>query len=304
MKRLAIIFAVILVLGLSLTVGAMVAGAVPNAVITEEGIIFGTRSDSEPGEEVVDRISTDVEAIDIELDYTAEARLVSGDDYSVSYNSKYVESFVDGTQLVVKSKQQHGKYFNFGFLGSDFFSDDNNHSVIITIPKDKMPSEVSIDVSAGNIHIEDIIAESYDIDCSFGNIFMEGIKAETLNIDSNSGNSEVENSDIGVLDISNNFGTVSLDDLELASLWVMVNSGDLSTDKIALKQQAKIKMDLGSATLNFVGDEEDYKATVNIDFGSFEFNSNEIGAPTVVGHGDIPIELELSSGEAEINFVD
>lgn len=196
----------------------------------------------------------------IKVDLSTEnLKIVYGDSYHLYYkvesDRKINAEVVDNTlKIWVKGDSIVG----FSTL------DCGDQEIVITVPKDTKLENLRLDLSTGDIVLEDIDAKSLVASISTGDIRLESNKIDDLNILTSTGGVQFENLEIGSADIE-------------------VSTGDVKGN--LLKKLSDYNIDI-------------YTSTGDIVINQMEIEDSE----NYKQKGDIPLTINSSTGDVELYF--
>lgn len=196
----------------------------------------------------------------IKVDLSTEnLKIVYGDSYHLYYkvesDRKINAEVVDNTlKIWVKGDSIVG----FSTL------DCGDQEIVITVPKDTKLENLRLDLSTGDIVLEDIDAKSLVASISTGDIRLESNKIDDLNILTSTGGVQFENLEIGSADIE-------------------VSTGDVKGN--LLKKLSDYNIDIHTSTGDIVIDQMEIEDAHNYR-----------------QEGDIPLTVDSSTGDVELYF--
>lgn len=139
--------------------------------------------------------------------------------------------------------------------------------MVVYLPKDKVYSDVLIDVGAGNLETDVLPGENVVVDAGMGNVVIDGIEVSSLNISVGMGNVEIE-------------GTVNGD--------VVIECG------------------MGQVTMDLTGNANEFNYELDCGIGALDvedvFSIAGIGEQTVNNGAEKEIEVSVGMGAVEVNF--
>ena len=179
----------------------------------------------------------------MDIDF-AEISIKTGDEFSVHYSvPEALEPKVElknGT-LEVKSPSSNNINFNFGNVKFDNF-------IIITIPEDSELARISMDVDAGDIHLDDLNVSKFQITVDAGNVQLDNITSNRMEIEADADNIEIRKSDIEDLNIEVDAGNVELYDSTVGTFIAEVDAGNIESHDCTI-DGGRCDTDLGNISL-------------------------------------------------------
>ena len=270
-----------LIKAFALFLAAIIIISVFSAIVGGIALLAGITGDDEWGwgDNTGPWVSTDYENQGIrELDINVKATSVrfrtsrDGEKVKVDTNNEYITTWIDGERLNVIEKS-HGV---FGWGGSG--------DLIIYVREDVKFDDVKIEVGAGTLHIESL---------------------DTKQLDLNLGAGKSQISNLVVHDharINGGAGKVDLYDENLQDAEIKLGVG--KTDiRAKLTGRSKIESGVGKLDLDLLGEERDYRITIDKGLGSVHLGSQSLDDGAVYGDGNNYVDIESGVGAVDIRFV-
>lgn len=212
------------------------------------------------------------EITEIKAELSASSlEIKTGDSFQVDSNSKDVEYKTDNHCLVIKEKKS-----NLPFHW-------NQVKVTVTIPKGTIFQAAEIGAGAGEVIIEELIADSLKIELGAGEL-----QAQTL-IANNSAR------------IDGGAGSASITDGALHNAVLDMGVGELDYSG-TLTGFSRVDYGIGEAQLSLTGGENDYQIALDKGVGEATINGMKMGDNSVYGTGANQIEIDGGIGEIDISF--
>ncbi len=146
-----------------------------------------------------------------------------------------------------------------------------------------------------NNHIDEITVylprnynKEINVKSDYGNVDMIDLENATINIEESCG--DINLGKVKNLQIDSDYGSIDVDTV-LNKLDIEIDCGDLKIKNIELKENSKIKNDLGDVK---IGNTNDIYIDANVDLGEYKINKNNRYAESTlkidVNCGDIKVE--------------
>lgn len=224
----------------------------------------------------------------VEVDVmAADIKLVTGDDWAVSYNISEKEPLkrfgVEGDTLYIETTFNAKKYFD---RNEDWY-------VTITVPEDAVLNEVELETISGNISMEYIFCDDASLSTTSGNVDVSDVSARELGLETVA----------GVISASG----ITADSLEAetvsGNIVVAGQFGELETDTVSGNTEI-------AGTISISGSAESTSGSIDIaldneaaiaanSVGRIEINGEKVSNPYKTGSG-IPVILKTVSGSISI----
>lgn len=187
----------------------------------------------------VEEFSGEVRKLRFDVANTS-VRVKRGDELKIERSDSRVKAKKDGATLVIEEDDA------FGWDAMD------NVEAVVYLPRDmEILEKVEIAMGAGKLWLEDLQTEELDLDLGAGRTEIQGAKvARKAEIDGGAGTIEVRESVIRNLDFD-----------------MGVGNADFS---VRLEGQNKFSAGMGKLEVNLIGEENDYRVSVEQGLGGFE----------------------------------
>ncbi len=152
--------------------------------------------------------------------------------------------------------------------------------IVLTIPRKVELKDLSIDIGAGKVTMDDIRADKLDFDQGAGTVNMNNCTFQNVDIDGGAGKMTIENANFTDLDLDCGVGSIDL------------------AGKVMGK--SKIEAGVGSLNLKLSGSLEDYTLYVEKGIGSIKVDGNSTSGR--IGDGPNKIDIEGGVGSINVNF--
>lgn len=234
------------------------------------GIFFHLFDDRAAGQLQTFEVSGEVESLDLEIS-AAELKIVSGDQFSVESNHKYlmVEE-KDGTLKIYEKKV---------LLGAS----SEGVTVVLTVPEGFVFEDASLETGAGKTDIA-------------------SLSANTLELELGAGATEIGN--LTVLtraSISTGAGKLTVLDGQLGNLTMDIGVGKLELTA-RVTGQCQVNFGIGDADLTLLGSREDYQIKLDKGIGSATLDGTAMESGSVYGGGENRIDISGGIGSIHIRF--
>lgn len=268
-------------------------------------VIFAvTRDDFE----ITEIIDSNIEYVDVELEATDVDTLIlnvksdnvkirKSENKKINIKSKksdnmHYEEKIEGNKLIITQLFEHKYNFTFGIF----------QPYEIYLPFEIL-EEASINMTAGNLDINDININKGYIDLNAGNLDINNSALTNCEVLAKAGNVKLITGDINTLKAEVKTGNLKIEANNISNATLDVNAGNLNAnaDKIDsitadvdagnLKIEAKItikadfNVSAGNLTLKLIGSSDDYA-----------INSAEVNKVTII--------LDVDFGDKNIDYID
>ncbi len=294
MKKIIIIAAaVVLLVGVIFAGTGYALGGETVIYYTEGGLVFGETQ----GSYVSEILSGEVVNLEIDVDVSERISVKRGEEFSVRYNEKYMEFSNDG-DTVKLTQVNDVKIMLFG-IGS---WNIQNHTLEITVPEEVTLQDIKISASAGIVEVGEISAESLSVNSHLGDINLNNITADSVTTLMSTGAVNIREIEANMLSIGSSLGDVKVDDARIGSFAADLSTGSMDAKNIEITQKGELELSLGELSLELKGDRADYEVEAVVDLGTMSIEGDEIPTPTVAGDGEVPIEIEVNTGDINVEF--
>lgn len=213
----------------------------------------------------------DVREIEIE-GVSSSIEITSGTEFKVetkNLDNGFSSNIRNGVLKLVEQNKWFSKMKSKGFI-------------YITIPKDSILNELSIDAGSGKIKIKDISVKEFDIDHGAGILEIQNVKFNSSDIDGGAGKIKIKDSNLNNLELDAGVGEIEI----IASI-----TGN-----------SQINCGVGKVDIILIGNEEDYRIITEKGIGNIKINGTTQKNSTVYGNGDEKLEIEGGIGNIEVSF--
>lgn len=211
--------------------------------------------------------------------------LVKGDEFALStdgiINDKFSYEVKDGCLYVGYSPE-----FNLLSLDFNFTASDKDSSIILTVPKDDFDS-VTLNMTAGDVFVNEITAKNLTTKVSAGSMYLESVYADSASFKMTAGDFTVSNSTVKNAAIS-------------------MTAGDMLFSDCKLYGDNSIKMTAGELNMSLIGDRADYKINIDKALGDVYINGTDMGEyaettfATTMVLTEITVTQTVSDDETEL----
>ncbi|MBR5973641.1 MAG: DUF4097 family beta strand repeat protein [Clostridiales bacterium] len=234
----------------------------------------------------------------INIDVPAsEITFIESDEYAVEYKlqAKEVVCESEDDTLTIDTKSFH---FDINFSWFNFDHDD--YYVKVYYPKGVDFSDVMVDLSAGDVKIEDgFDCDKITLDMSAGDAVINNVRGELV-LKMSAGDFTANNCDFGYSDFKLSAGDIVLNNCTINGGKLHMSAGDFGARALNLTDSFSIDMSAGSADIEFVPG-----LSIGYDFdlsaGSAKINGEKKGDEyqQIKGY-DIILKAEMSAGSLNV----
>ena len=273
MKRVAVVSAIVLGVGLIIAFTGFMLGGYRPLYIGSEGIHYYS-GDEAAEYESVDETYVSVSSIRVDTD-EMQVVLEPGAGYTVKgknpkLNGGLRAELADGL-LTVSSKNQKSSWFNVGYI---FPADDVK--VVITYPKGARFAEVDVKSDTGRITAKGLSADSLTLNNDTGPVFLEDAQAGALKASSDTGRVEMKRVAADSADIGVGTGSLHLSGFASNGLVAQNNTGSIDIEG-TLHGKSQIKNDTGRISIKLSQPLSSFSYYLYADTGSVRVNGNKVG---------------------------
>lgn len=264
-KGLAVALAIVIMVSvLSACVGAgMILSRVfsPNNAVVMEGDQITVGEEWEVSK--LDELKIELGAMSL--------RIERGDKFQVVANEEKIEVRKNGDRVEIEEK-------DFGWLQ---WWDKVGGEVKVVLPEDVEIQKMTLDMGAGAVYAENLVAEELDLDLGAGRAEFDGLKVtRRAKIDGGAGVLIVRGAEMGKLDLDMGVGKVGIE--------------------TSLSEDSKVSAGVGKLELTLVGEEDDYQVKFDQGLGSLSQDGISLDNPNgrnlvEIDGGVEAIELRLRS---------
>lgn len=219
--------------------------------------------------------SRKIKSLEISVGATKVQMVDSRDDQQVRVdtNNDYITSWVDNDTLKVVEKS----HWSVTQLWKDC-------ELVIYVPAGMSFEVVNINTGAGTLSIERLVAKRAELKLGAGKTSIGRLEvSENVKVDGGAGVTEIRQGDLRNLKF------------------------DLGAGKADVRARvcgdSKINSGVGKLDLTLIGDEDDYKLTLDKGIGSVKINGMKQQDESVYGRGDNLIRISSGVGAVDINVV-
>ncbi|WP_168123593.1 DUF4097 family beta strand repeat-containing protein [Paenibacillus sp. HB172176] len=133
-------------------------------------------------------------------------------------NQLKINAEQSGNQLTIDPNQPKG--ISFGFIG-------NQVTMTVALPE-KQWKQVQLEISSGNLVLEQLSSEAISIDAGSGNVAIADSELDSLSIDQGSGNMKLSNVRANTMDLDNSSGNTKLEDYYAEHIKFHSGSGNVA----------------------------------------------------------------------------
>lgn len=241
------------------------------AALTGISFILSGEEKEPAGEMQVYSIEGEIASLSLNLSGAA-LKIKTADSFSVESNHRYLSVKTENGQLCINETK---KPFPFSTKGV---------TIILSIPKDVVFDNATMDTGAGKVEIEALSADVLKLSLGAG-------KADIQTLTANSR-----------ADIDGGAGAVSIDGGKLCNLNL-----DMGVGKLTLKSRVEGKSDIdygvGEANLILIGSKDDYTIELDKGIGEAKLEGESMNDDSVYGSGENRIEIDGGIGALSIHFL-
>lgn len=219
----------------------------------------------------IEQLEKEYEELKIEL-HSTTLTIKEGKFFQIETNNNRVNIQKDANNLTIREK-------------GIFISSKQPYYLIITIPKDYMFNQVSINNGAGTIDIKSLITKELKLNLEAGKTVIENLEVTNK--------TKIEGG-TGLLSIQN--GSLSNLDLELGVGKVELTSKLLGNNKI--------EAGIGEVNLNLIGKEDDYQLKITKGIGNITIKQEKVKNDSTYGSGNHLVDVEGGIGNIQINITE
>lgn len=166
----------------------------------------------------------------------------------------------------------------------NFFNNNIDSHIIITVPEDYFFEKVKIEAGSGQINISNMKIKEFNLEVGAGNVNISNMLVENkTDIDGGAGKVVIKNSDLNNLDLD-------------------VGVGEFQILNTMLLDNSDIDAGIGKLEINLKGTVEDYRIIPTRGLGSFTIEDDEIEDGKIYGEGENKIKIDAGVGKVGISF--
>ena len=196
----------------------------------------------------------------------------SGEVFQVQTDSKYIQVKQDHHKLSIQEKE------------NSWFSNGETADLIVSVPTEFIFREVSIEVGAGRLEIEELATNNLDLELGAGKVTIDKLNVfDQADIDSGAGEVEIRDGELSNLDLNMGVGKFTLN--------------------TKLSGNSTIDHGVGAFHLNLIGSKNDYQIHFNKGLGSVSLDGDEVVDNQTIGTGSNRLEIDGGVGKIDIHFI-
>lgn len=213
------------------------------------------------------------EISDIKIELTrADLEIVNGEEFKVETNLK---------KLKVENKNNVIRLVNKDKVNNLFLKENKNSIVKMTIPKNKVAKNYSIEIRAGKVKIEDLKTNTFDLNLGVGEcVYSNGIILGNALFDIGAGN-------------------INFNNMDIANGKIKLGIGDIIYDGV-LKGKNDIDLGIGSNNVNLYDDLKNYIINIDSGLGTAYINGAEVKEQKI-GTGKNMLNIDFGIGKTKVN---
>lgn len=190
----------------------------------------------------------------------------------VESNSEYIESWQDGNTLnVVEKTHTHWPW-------------NEKSEVVIYVRKGVKFDQVELVVKAGTLNIEELAAAELKLELGAGKTYIGNLRTTSkTRIDGGAGLVQIRGGELRNLDLEVGAGKAEV-------------TARISGD-------SAVEAGVGKLELNLIGEEDDYKMTIDKGIGSVTLDGRKLEDGGIYGQGENLLKIESGVGAVEIKTV-
>lgn len=174
------------------------------------------------------------------------------------------------------------KTLNLEEKPSLFFKKNKDGLITITIPKDYILDELSVDTGAGAFEINNVEINEFELNQGAGQIKIDNSIFYKTEIEGGAGIIEITNSRLNNLELASGIGRVKV----------------VST----ITGYSQIECGIGKIDLTLIGKEQDYQLNLEKGIGTIKLNNQKQKNSITYGTGNNKIKIEGGIGNINIRF--
>lgn len=251
--KLAIIM---IILGIALTMIGLGNGANVNS-LNISPIRYGKDTDMKFN---IGEVEADIHSIDIDVEY-GEISIKEGELFQIltNENNNYdiKSSEKNGTWRITSKKEGVFNIFGFAIGRNDFFGNHKRDKITIYIPKEYQAKNISIQLGAGKMTAEQLMADRIKLDVGAGKLEADRLYA-------------YEQADMIV-----GAGQIQIGTIEAKSAEIDCGVGSIVIDGGSLTGKNKIDCGVGDVKIRLTGNPDDYNYYIDSGLGSVIINEEK-----------------------------
>ncbi len=213
-----------------------------------------------------------VSILNIDID-SSNIEIKIGDGFRVETSNKYIELREDNKEIYVTEKKHN------------WFTSKNVSNLVIYVPHDVLLERVDINSGAGTVDMEELLTEKLNFDLGAGTVNINNLNVlNTAKIDGGVGEININNSSLNNLKLNIGVGKFTM--------------------KARISGNSEIDHGIGEASLNLMGEKNNYQIHVDKGIGSLTIDGNEAKDDYAYGNGIDRIDINGGMGRISINFME
>lgn len=214
--------------------------------------------------------STELTNLNIKVAFT-NLIIKRGDHFKAETNNDLLICKQDGNNLQITEKDEQ------------FFSTNNEESLIIYLPENLIFDKVNINIGAGKTDIE--VLDTKELFFEIG-----------------AGNAEIKNLNVlNTAEIECGAGKLSIASGNIKDLKLEIGAGQSDVSSKILGN-SKIDVGVGNIKLHIPDNKDEYKLKINKGLGSIKIDNAEISDGEIKGNGENYIDIDGGIGNINIDF--
>lgn len=259
-KYCAVAFALFLIVSII----AGICGAVRTVSLLLDG------NTNAAGEMRTFTVGSDIESLEIDIG-AADLKIVSGDEFSLESNHKYLKVKEKNGTLVISEERK------------SLITTYDGVSAVLTVPKDFEFKKAEISAGAGKLTVDTLTANTVDLDLGAG-----AAEIGCLNVP-------------GDGEIDGGTGKLVIRDGELNNTDMDIGVGKLELTG-RLTGDCSMDYGVGGAQLVLLGNKDDYQIRIDKGLGSATLDGEKLNDDSVFGDGENRIDIDGGVGAVDIRF--
>lgn len=171
----------------------------------------------------------------------------------------------------------------------------------ITVPAEFACDNTTINLTGGNIVLQNLVCGAVDLSTLSGNIEIAGASLSIANINTASGNVLMQDSEIAAADIKTASGNVSGRMVNFYEVYINTAAGDIGLEG-EFKNTLNLTTDAGGISLDSSLSAADYYKEIETKRGAIYINGRHIGREHLAGGKDMVNRLIIVSAGGDINL--
>ena len=220
--------------------------------------------------EAFSSLQIDSEIMDVEIK--------KGDSYKLHYEcskEKLIPTYaVENGKLTIKQKNKKGLTLTFGSSGKC--------KMVLTVPEEKILSDIKIVSNTGDLIIADTVTEKSDIETDTGDVKVNNSNLGGLTLATDTGDVSFSGVTLGDVKLTTDTGDISMKDMTIAEGDIESDTGDIKIEGIKIEAyNVSMDSDTGDITVNGSNQGNKYNANASEGDGLTMKISTDTGDITV-----------------------